>query len=228
MTTAGRMRDGASNAAAGEAVVLVCGADAGYVMPLAVMLRSAIANLGAGRALDVYVVDGGIPETQKERVACSCRSERVTLHWLSVDRSSLKALPTWGRMSATTYDRLLVAQLLPPGVAKAIWLDCDMVVKADLGRLWTADLAQHHALAVQGIGAPYVSSRSGICSYRQLGIPKDAKYFNAGVMVLNLDLWRRDDVARSAIEYLQGHREGVFFWDQASGVPSVARIVRIG
>ena len=113
-------------------------------------------------------------------------------------------------MPITTYDKLVIARLLPPAVRKAIWLDGDVLVLGDLAELWDADMSDHHALAVQDAIVPLVSSRFGVAGYRELGIPPEAKYFNAGVMVINTTRWREEDIAGRAIVYLKRYREPSF------------------
>lgn len=198
--------------AAGE-VALACAADARYAMPLGAMLRSAVVHLDPARRLTVHVLAEGIRAGDRDRVARSCAREGVTLHWIAADPDALRDLPTWGRMPRTTYQRLLLPDLLPD-LGKLVWLDCDVVVAADLGRLWDIDMDGRPALAVQDMVVPHVSSRLGIRDFRALGIPAEAKYFNAGVMVLDLQRWRRDDVAGRALEYLRAGGDRVLLWDQ--------------
>lgn len=107
-----------------------------------------------------------------------------------------------------------MAELLPADVQRAIWLDSDLVVTSDLGSLWDEDLRGHHVLAAQDAVVPHVSSYCGVAAYAALGLESATKYFNAGVMVADLSLWRRDGVRAQAIDYLRAHRRDVCFWDQ--------------
>jgi len=61
---------------------------------------------------------------------------------------------------------------------------------------------------------PLASSRGGIQSRSSLGISDHAKYFNAGVMLIDLARWRAARVADSALNYLRAHWKSVAFWDQ--------------
>lgn len=203
-----------ASAAPGEPIVVVCASDHRYVCPLAVMLRSLVAHLHPNRSLTVYVVDGGLGEDAKRRVASSLDPSRAAVHWLSPDRSCLLEVPLWGGMPIATYDKLLVAALLPATVSKVLWLDCDLLVLADVTRLWDSDLGDRHALAVQDSIVPRVSSRFGVSGYRERGLDSGAKYFNAGVMLLDLARWRKDDVSGQALAYLRRYREHVWFMDQ--------------
>ena len=197
-----------------DPIVIACGCDARYVQPLAVMLQSALANLGPGRTAVVHVLDGGIGVQGRERLVRSLGEWGGGIHWIPVTESAFAGAPLWGRMPVATYFKLGLADLLPSAVRKAIWLDGDLVVTGDIGRLWELDLAGRHLLAVQDSIVPLVSSRFGIAAHQRLGIPADAKYFNAGVMVVDLARWREDDVAGRALAYLREHRDRVYFWDQ--------------
>jgi lipopolysaccharide biosynthesis glycosyltransferase len=197
-----------------QPVVIACGADDQYVQPLAVMVQSVLTNLSADRSVTLYIIDGGIEPTHKQRLAIPWRRDGVSVHWLSPRESTFTGLPLWGRMPIATYYKLLIPEVLPPSVHKAIWLDCDLVVNADLALLWDYDLAGRHALAVQDPVVPFVSSRNGVADHEKLGIARQAKYFNAGVMVVDLDLWRQDHIPARVIEYLRLHRDSVVFWDQ--------------
>lgn len=51
-------------------------------------------------------------------------------------------------------------------------------------------------------------------AYAELGIPASAKYFNAGVMVVNLARWRDEAVTARVLEYLSRYRNDVVFLEQ--------------
>ena len=197
-----------------EPVAIACGADNRYVQPLAVMLKSALVNLSLDRAVEVYIIDGGLASTHKQDLLRSWNRRGVSVRWLLPPESLFTGLPLWGRMPVSTYYKLVLADMLPRTLHKVIWLDCDMVVTADLAWLWDNDLGGHHALAAQDPVVPHVSSRNGVAHYEQLGIPPLTKYFNAGVMVVDLDLWRKHKIPERVFEYLRRHRESVVFWDQ--------------
>jgi lipopolysaccharide biosynthesis glycosyltransferase len=182
-------------------------------MPLAVMLRSAIANLDPRYRLEVYAVDDGIDQEDKQRIARAVAG-RVTIHWVPARPPTVTALFTWGRMPATTYQKLTIGEWLPPSVHKVIWLDCDLLVLDDLARLWHEPVTGNVVLAVQDERVPLVSSWFGIAAYRDEGLAPDTKYFNAGVIVIDLQRWRAERVAARAAAYLERVGARVFFWDQ--------------
>ena len=197
-----------------EAITIGCATDTKYVMPLAVMLRSLLMHRKEPLPLVVYVLDGGVSEDDKTRLCTSCASDGVEIHWLPLGHASFPGLPLWGGMSPMTYARLLLPELLPESLHKIIWLDSEMIVQGDITALWNAELGDWAALAVQDLVVPHFSSRYGVPRYIELGLAGNAKYFNAGVMVVNLDWWRRNQVAHKVLRYLRDNRQGVYFHDQ--------------
>lgn len=196
-----------------QTVVVACAANAAYALPLAVMLRSATENLAPDRKLSAWVVDDGLGETARRRIAESL-PRRATLQWLPPNRIGFMGLPLWGRMPVTTYDKLTIAESLPPEVTKAIWLDCDMLVMADIAGLWDMPMRDTHALAVTDSLVPTLASRFGVGGLGEMGLDGSAPYFNAGMMVLDAVQWRSSSVAAMSLEYLQRFRNRVVFWDQ--------------
>jgi lipopolysaccharide biosynthesis glycosyltransferase len=104
--------------------------------------------------------------------------------------------------------------LLPTHFSKAIYLDSDLIVQGNIEELWNIDLGDNYLLAVQDLGAPYVSSPRGLTNYRQLGIPPEYKYFNAGVLVLNLEKWRADEMSEKILEYVVNNKQHIRWHDQ--------------
>jgi lipopolysaccharide biosynthesis glycosyltransferase len=197
-----------------EPVVVACTADEGYVMPLAAMLTSLVAHLDGRRALHIYVIDGGIRPADRHRLADSLKRPNVSLEWVPSRSRSRPELPAWGRLQPAVYERLAIPDYLPDSVRKVIWLDCDLVLERDLSPLWDTDIGDRYALAVQDMIVPYVSSPMGVARHTELGIASSSKYFNAGVMSVNLALWREHRVAEQVMDYLERHWKEVFFLEQ--------------
>ena len=195
------------------AAVIATAIDSCYALPLAVMLRSALASFNNQMSVEVHIVDDGLSLAERDKVEASLPGH-VLLHWLRRPREQLEGLPNWGRVGLTTYHKLTLGDWVPSRVEKVLWLDADVLVLGNLARLWEADLGGHVALAAQDILVPHVSSRFGIAAHRELGLKPEAKYFNAGVMLIDLARWRRHEVTARAFDYLRRYRERVVFLDQ--------------
>jgi lipopolysaccharide biosynthesis glycosyltransferase len=197
-----------------EPVVIACATDAHYLKPLAVMLRSVLTNLSPDRTAEIYVMDGGLDARSREKVTRGWPQGRATVHWMTVDPEVYAGAPLWGRMPVSTYYKLAIPDTLPLHVHRAIWLDCDLIVTTDLSSLWDIDLDGNHLRASQDSIVPLVSSSFGVTTHEELGIASDARYFNAGVMLVDVDRWRTDRIPEQVLDYLRRYRDSVFFWDQ--------------
>lgn len=199
-------------------------------MPLAVMLASAVENLDANRRISVFVLDGGLTKASTERILSLGTSERASVEVLRPDLRVLEELPVSGHVSACTYLRLLIPRVLPESLERVIYLDSDVVVLSDLGRLWDTPSDGRHCLAVQDLSAPVMDAKQGLSAYKRcarylstvrpipnykaFGFPPSKKYFNGGVMVVDLAKWRRDDITRRLLQCLHDNRQHVKWWDQ--------------
>lgn len=183
-------------------------------MPLAAMVRSVLDTLAPGRALQLFVVDCGLAPQSRERLARSWSPELSEVNWVTLDAERLKSLPVWGRMSLGTYQRLLMGDFLPASLQRVAWLDCDLIVRADLGGLWDAPMHGATILAAQDLVIPFIGSSFGVAGREEFGISSAAPHFNAGVMLVDLERWRAEDVASRAFDYLERYREEIWFWDQ--------------
>lgn len=196
-----------------EPVIVACAANAAYALPMAVMLRSAAENLSPGRELEAWIVDDGLGDELRLRIAESL-PDSASVKWLSPNRSDFEGVPLVGGMPITTYDKLTIAELLPHDVEKVIWLDCDMLVLVDLAELWEMPVGGAHVLAVTDALVRTLSSRFGVRRFAELKLDGSKPYFNAGVLVIDPAKWRKSSIAAEAIKYLKRHRKSVFFWDQ--------------
>lgn len=211
-------------------VVVVSATDDGYAMPLAVTIRSALDHLAADRRMWLYVLDGGLGRENICRLQRSWNDPRLTVEWISADIEQVGDLFVSYQVNVVTYLRLLMARLLPKHLKRAIYLDADMLVRRDLGQLWDEQQGGHAVLAVQDIAAPYIDAKQAlprfadcqqylcaftpIMNYRDLGLPPNAPYFNGGLMVANLDMWRREHFAERMLDCLRKYREHILWWDQ--------------
>jgi lipopolysaccharide biosynthesis glycosyltransferase len=199
-----------------ETIVVVCSADDNYVMPLAVTIRSALEHLASNRKIVFFIIDGGIREHNKRKILKSLKLGQCEVEWLAKpDQRRLGAdIRVSGHVTIAAYYRLFMPELLPEQYKKVIYLDCDLVVKEDLGQLWDIEMGEYCLLGVQDFRSPWVSSPLGLMNYQELGISPDCQYLNTGVLVINLQGWRNNNITDTAIKYLQQNRKNQRYHDQ--------------
>jgi lipopolysaccharide biosynthesis glycosyltransferase len=194
-------------------ISVVYGVDNRFAAPLAASIESALDSLGPGSHLDIHIIDGGLSNGNRSRLLRSFAGRPCRLRWLRPDESRLASLKVGGAITVATYYRLLIPDLVR-ACSKVIYLDADLIVRRDLEELWRVSLNGRHLLAVQDQGVRLISGPFGLSNYRDLHIPEDAKYFNAGVLVMDLSRWRKDDVAETILAYIKDHEDQIRFHDQ--------------
>src|ERR1700754_1405959 len=82
-------------------------------------------------------------------------------------------------------------------------MDVDTLVLGDLGELFTLDLGGRVLAAAIEPSDPTLGSPRGLEHHAEVGLPPDLPYFNAGVLVIDLDRWRADEVGVRAVEHVR-------------------------
>lgn len=93
-----------------------------------------------------------------------------------------------------TYARLYMPKIVKKYAARYIYLDADTMCVAPLARLWQTDLA--------GAAMGAVSERASAVDYRAGYLHlKHGKYFNDGVMLVDVSAWERQRITEQAFSY---------------------------
>lgn len=192
-------------------------ADERFAMPLAVMVRSLLDRLEADRSVHVTIIDGGFLDLTRDQMIESWNTsagwQRCSLEWRPPDYGEGASIPTWGRLPKLTYARLNLAAYLP-GVTRAIFLDSDILVRTGIGRLWDTPLAGSVAAAVIDPFLTSVSSPQGLEAHAAAGLASDAPYLNAGLMLVDLELWRERNVGPRAWAFVNRNWRTLPWYDQ--------------
>jgi lipopolysaccharide biosynthesis glycosyltransferase len=111
-----------------------------------------------------------------------------------------------------TYCRLLLAELLPEQ-DRVLYLDSDLIVRTEIDAIWEWPMASLIGAVPIGVVA-YSAVEAKLLN--ELGVPGDAPYFNAGILLIDLAGWREQaisarllDIARVSGERLAQHDQTV-------------------
>lgn len=114
-------------------------------------------------------------------------------------------------LTKEAYLRILAAEFLPASVHRVVYLDSDLVVLDDISILAHADL--------KGFALGAVADCDWRANARDdrlavLGIRADNTYVNSGVLVMDLDRWRRDNLVNRIFAFIAENGEKLVFHDQ--------------
>lgn len=164
--------------------------DERYIPCLSVSLLSLLEHRTPGYRYHIGILHSGIPKKNRHPIA-DLADDRADICFYDVSRQ-LKTiahqLSLRDYYSLSIYYRLFIPKLFP-ALDKAVYLDADTVLLADVARLYNTPLDEHLVAAVpDGV----VASEDTFIRYAEqaVGISYNA-YFNSGVMVMNLQEMRR-------------------------------------
>lgn len=196
-------------------VVFVC--DNHYAILMAALIKSIETNHLTPEKLQLFIVEDGITSQSKLKISNAINKDMTTLHWLPMN----KCLPADAKLPVdksslplNIYTRLFIPHFIPKDIKKIIFLDVDMIMLEDISKLWHTDLGDHIVGAVQDQFIQIVSRWGGVANYEELGIPAENKYFNAGLMVIDVEKWEKADITNKVIDCIFEHKKHAVFQDQ--------------
>lgn len=165
--------------------------DDNYIPFLAVTIKSLISNASSKNNYALKILYTNILEENQNKIK-KYENENISIEFVNVSEHVNKItskLYTRDYFSQTTYFRLFIPELYPE-YEKAVYIDSDTVLKADIAELYNTDMKGYLIGAipdggVQSIKAfqDYVEKVIGVSSYNN--------YFNAGVILMNLEELRK-------------------------------------
>lgn len=181
-----------------------------YVEHCAVTLVSAFEN-NSGETFTVHIIADRLPESDREMLGALCAQYKSKAVFHQPDMQMLSGFTIRKfskRISLATYYRCILADILPVDVERVLYLDCDIVVLDSLRPFWETNLEGLGVGVVEDIGSGEADR------YEVLQYPMSLGYFNAGVLLINLDYWRQHNITQACIDYYHQYPERILFNDQ--------------
>ena len=180
-----------------------------YAWITGVSLTSLLENNRNADEIQIYLIDDHIsPENREKLLSLALRYGR-SLTFLGMDDISehLKSLgaPKWSG-SYTTYGKLFAMGMIREELDRLLYLDSDTIVTADLSELYHSALGENVCAMVQDTAPLFV--------YKHIGHSKADPYFNAGVILLDMEKWKRLDCEASVFPCIRGMRKTLCYADQ--------------
>ena len=165
--------------------------DNGYCPFLAVAIQSLIDNASPENNYLIKILNTDVSEENKKKIG-KYERENVDIEFVDLNYYIQKVkdkLYTRDYYSKTTYFRLFLPNLYPQ-YDKVLYLDSDIVVLDDIAKLYNTDMGDNLVAAAPDdviqsmpVFQEYVEKVVGVADYR--------RYFNAGILLMNLHELRR-------------------------------------
>ena len=192
---------------------IVFASDARGIIPLSVAIWSLLEQAAEGTVYQVNVLSDGIPEAAQDfvRQLAERKGKRHSLRFFDLEKVIPEDLGVTGAIPRATWARLFLGRMLPD-VDRVLYLDIDTMCCTDLSALYETDMK---GAAVAGVLEEESHPTSSF--NERLGIPLSCPgYINAGVMLMDLTCFRRENLDVKCLEFYENHREACYALDQDS------------
>ena len=183
---------------------IILSTDDNFVQHCCVAMTSVLEN---NDDVTFYLFTAGLSPENSTLISRLVEDRNGILHICRIDDEIVKDFPmpkgAGEHISIATYYRLFARNVLPSDVERVIYLDCDIVVRGSLEPLWQMDI-DNYALGAVYQGMNFLTKED----FKRLGIPEERGYFNAGVLLINLEYWRKNQVTERLFDFIkrQYHR----------------------
>ena len=165
--------------------------DDGYIPFLGIALKSLIDNASDENKYQIKILYTNVSSENIRRIK-KYEKENINIEFVDLNKQLediKEKLYTRNYFSNTTYYRLFIPELYPE-YKKAIYIDSDTICLTDIANLYNIDMENNLIAgvpdgAIQAIDVfkDYVESGVGVSDYNN--------YFNAGIIVMNLEELRK-------------------------------------
>lgn len=178
---------------------------------LVVAGASALATIS--QPTDIWVIEDGIDVSSQRRIAQVWRkySTLAEVHFISLNSLPIK-LPVWWTRSKwplSAAARFQLADILPLDAKRCIYLDIDILIGTDLVELFEINMDGFPAGMVVNSGMNEADKNYVI----SIGLNPDT-YCNSGVLLIDLDAWRRENAGSELIALGRRMSPDLWFFDQ--------------
>ncbi len=181
-----------------NSINVVLASDNSYAQHMAVAMASVLKNTCQPEKIHFVVIDDGIQKENRKKILQTVENLHGHVNFLETDNHQLKTCFVSGQLSRTCYCRLDIPNLVNNEIKKVIYLDADLLVYDDIQEIWDMDLEGYPIAAVADLGI-MTSKRIRKQKKQFIGLDDNSAYFNSGVLVMDLTLWRQENYAEAAI-----------------------------
>lgn len=163
-----------------------------YLLYTGVMLSSLCKNNPTH--IDAYLLHSELTDEDVAYLQNGLSEYDITIHSLKIEREKFSSrLGTSSMWTIETYYRLMLLDILPIEVERLLYLDVDIIVNKSIEEMYHMDFGNSEIIACENDLGANDMANYGPMHQRMFGTPemKDYRYFNAGVLLLNIASLRR-------------------------------------
>lgn len=182
-----------------QVVSIALALDENYAPHTAAVIASIFEN-SKERNINIFLLTDNLGDSSKERLISLVKGYGGNLY---IIEGNAEEFYTSAHLSKAAYLRLKIPELLPQNISRVIYLDADLLLKSDVSELFNIDLNNKPLGAVIDLGI-MTSVRSMREKCETFGF-KVERYFNSGVLLMDLTKWRENDYTNQLLNLVKTH-----------------------
>lgn len=182
--------------------IVLC-ADEHYAMPCGICITSILEN-NQDCSCRIYVLTNGFSAKTKLLFTQLEEKYQQKIEIVEIDSSIFKGLKVSERFRESIYYRFFIPDIVQG--EKALYLDSDIIVNGSLKELWNVDLNDYACAVVEDQFGDDIRLHNRIEVY--------TTYFNSGVILMNLEYWRKNSIKEKLVDYIYNNPERCLYPDQ--------------
>ncbi|HJC10777.1 MAG TPA: glycosyltransferase family 8 protein [Candidatus Blautia merdigallinarum] len=182
--------------------------DKNYILPLQVMLTSLYMN-NPGEDVEMYLLHSRLQEKELEPLEKQCGRLGYKFFPVKIEDSWFSQAPVTKQYPREMYYRLLAPCFLPQKLHRILYLAPDILVINSLKPLWETDMKGRLFAAAAHTGKTNLAN-----NINQVRLGTTHKYFNSGVLLINLDQGRKEILPEEIFRYAGEHAKELLLPDQ--------------
>lgn len=191
-----------------DILAVIYSSDDNYAQHMGVSIYSLMVHNQEFKEIRIYIIDNQISTENKQKLRRMVDIfQNTKLIWIDFFkwRKMLHLKMEW-KISISSYGRLFISSMIPDKIERVLYLDCDLLICDSLKELWNFDLKGNIVGAVQD--AVNDETKEAI------GLRAEQPYFNAGMLLIDINKWRAADIEKAAVKFISEHRGKVRHHDQ--------------
>ncbi len=193
-------------------IPMVIACDDKYVPFTSVLLTSLAENSSSKYNYDILLFQKDISEKNQDAlISCLQNKPNISLRFIEMSEQIKNFnLRTFSYYSVEIYFRLFAPWILT-AYDKILYFDCDLIFNADIANLYQIDIGNNFLGVVRDLGMILHKNneRSGIPKTYYSEFLNDIdihNYFNSGVLIMNLDKFRKELVLTDIMSLIEGKK----------------------
>lgn len=180
-----------------------------YLSMLGISMFSLLENTKNLSELNIYVLSPDLSSENKKMLTKLTQKYTRSIFFCNI--SAFKEHFTFdfntSGFNSIVLARLLLTKYLPPTLSYILYLDCDVIIDGSISDLETVNLNNCAFAAVPELCMPPTQKK-------YIGLSPSDPYFNAGILLINLDYWRKHKIEKQFIDYYASMNGQLLYSDQ--------------